>query len=94
MLGKSFFRSYYLSFFLLFEFTQCVFFNEIPSTHTCLTLACFVRNSVVQFSRIDARPRGFPRGQLDYYSTTFFVCQEVFQKFFRFFSNFFFTTGP
>ena len=37
-----------------------MFLNEIPSTHTCLfcnkLLACFVRNSVVQFSRIDACP--------------------------------------
>ena len=69
-----------------------MFLNEIPSTHTCLSfnklLACFVRNSVVQFSRIDACPPPF--GGDSFVSIPHhFPFVKGFCKVFFVFSNFF-----
>ena len=70
----------YLSFFYFLSFSQCVL------TRFLYTIC--VRNSVVQFSKTDAQT-GFSCQRLCYYTTSFCLCQDLFQNFFKFFQSFF-----
>ena len=79
--------SYFLSLLNVFSLTRF-------RLHTLFYIACFVRNSVVQFSRIDARPRGLSLvDSLIIIAQRFSFVKRFFKSFFDF-SKFFFTAGP
>ena len=90
---QSFFRAIVLASFTFLS-SQCVLTRFLTHLYTSRSLSrsrfCFVffRNSVVQFSRIHARPGQFPfRDARLVYHTLFFL-SSLFFKFFQFFLRF------
>ena len=74
--------SYFLSLLNVFSLTRFRLHTLVLHLHVLFEILLF------NFQGSMLVPRGFSRGQLDYYSTLFSVCQPLFESFFNFFEVF------